>query len=585
MFLYNLKKTENMFFQLRKWDLVNGKDKYTSLDDCVIDACNGVDGAFDALYAMSYPYAYKSASALLNHREDMEDALQNSFYNVYRHISELKDHSSYLKWLNTIVINECRKILIEQNKRKKIFTTENSRLLLKAQEEAFENERLEKDDSIAIVTKLIDEMKPEKREILKLFYFDGLSYSEISKALNIPIGTVMSRLHNAKKELEKKVKQLQKDGTILWGLPAIPLVTALLSYNVKAKISSSMIARTTDSILSASASAAASSGTAGGAGAAAAGTAGIGTATAVTGTSLTVKAVAVAIAASVAVGGGITTKTFLEKRNAEAGPSETNTIYNEETKNYTEEKTVIDIVSNDHDLFSSSEPDDETTLLSRIESTGTIVSTQKEKKTAGSTKRSKETVTVSKSDQEEPTIRDTSTTENVRETSATVTTSAGPPSTTEKASETTSKRPETTKDPSAGLSVTGGVLDGYSGSGGSVDIPSTINGQKVTAIGAGAFEGANISSVSIPSGVTKIGQMSFSDCSKLSSVSLPSDLISIGDCAFDGCSSLKSITIPDSVTSIGDNAFDGCDDLTIRCSNGSAAHEYAIENNIKFDLV
>ena len=138
----------------------------------------------------------------------------------------------------------------------------------------------------------------------------------------------------------------------------------------------------------------------------------------------------------------------------------------------------------------------------------------------------------------------------------------------------TTKKSETTNDTGADYSVSGGVLNGYNGNGGAISIPSTVNGQSVTAIGTKAFEGSNITSVSIPSGVTKIGQMSFSDCSSLSSVSLPNTLTSIGDCAFDGCSSLKSITIPSSVTNIGDDAFDGCNNLTIRCSEGSAAHEY-----------
>ncbi len=135
------------------------------------------------------------------------------------------------------------------------------------------------------------------------------------------------------------------------------------------------------------------------------------------------------------------------------------------------------------------------------------------------------------------------------------------------------------------FSVSDGVLGKYSGSSSSVTVPSSVNGSKVTSIGARAFEGSSVTSVTIPDGVAKIGQMAFSDCALLTSVTLPSTLTSIGDCAFDGCAKLKSITIPSSVVSIGDDAFDGCDELVIRCSEGSYAQTYAEENSIDYVIV
>ena len=158
-------------------------------------------------------------------------------------------------------------------------------------------------------------------------------------------------------------------------------------------------------------------------------------------------------------------------------------------------------------------------------------------------------------------------------------------STTAQNTATTAKAETTTVNPYEGLSVSNGVIGKYSGSGGAVTVPSSLNGQSVTAIGASAFAGSDVTSVSISQGVTKIGQMSFSDCDKLTSVSIPSTVTDIGDCAFDGCSALKSVTIPQTVTNIGDSAFDGCDGITVKCVEGSAAHEYAIENDIDFELI
>lgn len=65
--------------------------------------------------------------------------------------------------------------------------------------------------------------------------------------------------------------------------------------------------------------------------------------------------------------------------------------------------------------------------------------------------------------------------------------------------------------------------------------------------------------------INKIDCGAFSNCSNLISITIPNGVTSIGEHAFSGCSSLTSITIPNSVTSIGNSAFCGCSSLTIYC--------------------
>ena len=91
----------------------------------------------------------------------------------------------------------------------------------------------------------------------------------------------------------------------------------------------------------------------------------------------------------------------------------------------------------------------------------------------------------------------------------------------------------------------------------SVTIPSSV-----TSIGGSAFYGCSgLTSVTISEGVTSIGGSAFSGCSGLTSVTIPSSVTTIGDGAFSGCSGLTSITIPSSVTSIGYYAFSYCSSL------------------------
>ena len=73
---------------------------------------------------------------------------------------------------------------------------------------------------------------------------------------------------------------------------------------------------------------------------------------------------------------------------------------------------------------------------------------------------------------------------------------------------------------------------------------------------------SQITSVSLPDGLTSIGGYAFERCTGLTSVSIPSSVASIGGSAFDGCTGLTSITIPSSVTSIESDTFSGCTGLT-----------------------
>ena len=103
-----------------------------------------------------------------------------------------------------------------------------------------------------------------------------------------------------------------------------------------------------------------------------------------------------------------------------------------------------------------------------------------------------------------------------------------------------------------------GVLTEYRGNGGDVTIP---NG--VTSIGEMAFwYCSDLKSITIPDSVTSIGEQAFGYCSRLKSITIPDSVTSIGERAFWGCSGLSSIMIPDSVTSIGERAFWDCSSLS-----------------------
>lgn len=104
-----------------------------------------------------------------------------------------------------------------------------------------------------------------------------------------------------------------------------------------------------------------------------------------------------------------------------------------------------------------------------------------------------------------------------------------------------------------------GFVTGYKGAGGVVTIP-----EGVTDIGDYAFSDCvNITDVIIPEGVKRIGFHAFENCNNLTSISIPTSIERIKEYAFMNCGKLTSIAIPKNVIEIGDYAFSGCNTLNI----------------------
>ena len=106
------------------------------------------------------------------------------------------------------------------------------------------------------------------------------------------------------------------------------------------------------------------------------------------------------------------------------------------------------------------------------------------------------------------------------------------------------------------------ILTGYSGTDKFLTVPTSIDGHTVVAIADSAFSSTTLTSITLPTTVTKIGWF-----------------------AFQACTALTSVTIPDSVTSIGYSAFPSSSTLTIYCHSNSFAQQYAQSYGISYTVI
>ncbi len=115
------------------------------------------------------------------------------------------------------------------------------------------------------------------------------------------------------------------------------------------------------------------------------------------------------------------------------------------------------------------------------------------------------------------------------------------------------------------------------------EVPSTIDGHKVSALDKDCFaECVYLQEVTLPEGLTKIGDGAFSSCEKLTDFTLPDSVTSIGSNAFHGCSALTEFTIPANVTEIGAYAFDTTENITV-FEVDAANPNFSAQDGVLFD--
>jgi RNA polymerase sigma-70 factor (ECF subfamily) len=169
-------------------------------DSLAIMKCK--DGDADAFRHLVRAYqgqAIAHATTILGNREDALDAVQEAFIDAFRALKRFDLSRRFYPWFYVILRNCCYKLAMSRKRRE----TENLETVkLLAQPES-----LSPEDSIALEKALL-ELSPEDRELITLRHLDGLSYEELAERLEIPQGTVMSRLYNVRKKLRTKMAQL-----------------------------------------------------------------------------------------------------------------------------------------------------------------------------------------------------------------------------------------------------------------------------------------------------------------------------------------------------------------------------------------
>lgn len=163
------------------------------MNDIVKRAKNGEIQALEQLIHMYEIKLYKTARTILDCEDDINEAVQQTIILVYKNIGQLKNEKSFGPWMFKILVNKCKDIWNQNSNRNKKLLDLN---------ESQDIPDIERED-YSFVNEALNKLPEEYKEVTILYYYDGFSVKDISKILNLPQGTIKSRLSRARKKLEK----------------------------------------------------------------------------------------------------------------------------------------------------------------------------------------------------------------------------------------------------------------------------------------------------------------------------------------------------------------------------------------------
>lgn len=142
-------------------------------------------------------------------KETNEDLEQEVFVRVWKNKDKYTEKGSLRSWINTVAKNISKDYLRLASRRHEQNTTSDDEVVNAIKDTKVTPElRLQSKIREKRIIKAIDNLRPKLKEVIMLCDIEGYTYEEAAATLNVPIGTIKSRIFTAKKELAQKLSDL-----------------------------------------------------------------------------------------------------------------------------------------------------------------------------------------------------------------------------------------------------------------------------------------------------------------------------------------------------------------------------------------
>lgn len=171
----------------------------------LINLCRQGDmDAFNKLYNCYSEKALRTAYLIVGNKNIAEDIVQEAFYECYRGIKKLRNPETFEAWFNKLLIRVCWRMAAKE--RRSVCDSLNETYGENADNCIAATDPFENYDINAAVKKAINKLDTPLRTTVILFYYNDMSIKDIARVLSCMQGTVKSRLHNARKYIERDLR-------------------------------------------------------------------------------------------------------------------------------------------------------------------------------------------------------------------------------------------------------------------------------------------------------------------------------------------------------------------------------------------
>lgn len=179
----------------------------------------GDKSAFDLLVIKYQHKIVQLVNRYVKDPTEAQDLAQEAFIKAFKAIDGFRGDSAFYTWLYRIAINTAKNELVAKSRKCSDYSTDIDEVELLETTPAFQDletpeSELLNQEILAAIKKTIDNLPEEMRIAIMLCEFDGLSYEEIAKVMDCPIGTVRSRIFRAREAIDHVLTPLLTHGDL-----------------------------------------------------------------------------------------------------------------------------------------------------------------------------------------------------------------------------------------------------------------------------------------------------------------------------------------------------------------------------------
>lgn len=183
--------------------------------DLVQQAQQGDSQAFGELVEAHQKFAFNVALRAVGQRQDAEDIVQEAFVRAWRSLKGFRAEARFRTWLYRIVVNLCYSQLPQLRQDVSFLDAPNGKVDIPASTSKRGPEtKLENKQVLNYLQKQIEGLPGRYQVLLLLRHQQGCSYAEIAEIMDLPLGTVKTRIHRARKKLKQALIQDQEEWVI-----------------------------------------------------------------------------------------------------------------------------------------------------------------------------------------------------------------------------------------------------------------------------------------------------------------------------------------------------------------------------------